>query len=111
MLPYEELCRLKSEHTEPVASVAFSPDGSLLATCGLDGKLCVWNWASNKLLFRFVSKSNTAILCCQWRQERNDQIICGLGDGTIAEHSFRAFQVSMAYVVLFSADMLLRGGL
>jgi WD40 repeat protein len=46
--------RLSSEggHEETVTTMAFSPDGSLLATGGSDGSACLWDVAAGRLLHR-----------------------------------------------------------
>lgn len=93
-LRYEELYSLRNEHTALIAYMTFSPDGTMLATCGLDGKLCIWGWRTGQLLFTFLSQGHVAALCCIWKLERNDRVICGLGDGAIAEYSFGNVQVS-----------------
>ncbi|KAI0737129.1 WD40-repeat-containing domain protein [Irpex lacteus] len=101
-LYYEKLHHINHGHTGLITSVAFSPDGMMLATCGLDGKFCVWGWRTGQLLFAFLSKGPVSILCCTWDLTRNDRAICGLGDGTIAEYSFGNVQ-GIAAVVGFRA--------
>ncbi|MBC7318837.1 PD40 domain-containing protein [Candidatus Bipolaricaulota bacterium] len=45
-----ELAALLTGHTEPVLSVAFSPDGSLLASGSWDGTIKLWNVATGEEL-------------------------------------------------------------
>ncbi|KAJ3553217.1 hypothetical protein NM688_g3736 [Phlebia brevispora] len=54
--------KLEGEHEQDVVAAAFSPDGSLLATAGLDGVLCVWKTATESL---------------------PTTLLCGLEDGTV----------------------------
>eukprot|EP00873_Tetraselmis_striata_P000650 jgi/Tetstr1/420914/TSEL_011976.t1 len=49
----ECLAQLKA-HKHGIASLAFSPAGKFLVSCGAiyDGQICFWNWASKSLLAR-----------------------------------------------------------
>lgn len=39
-------------HTKPVAALAFSPDGTRLASAGHDGLVCVWDVAARRKVFQ-----------------------------------------------------------
>ena len=41
---YSVVKEIENAHTESLTSVAFSPDGSRIASAGFDGKFKVWNW-------------------------------------------------------------------
>jgi WD40 repeat protein/serine/threonine protein kinase len=46
------------EHGQPVTSVAFSPDGQLLASAGQDGTMKVWEAATQKVLYSLKGHSS-----------------------------------------------------
>jgi WD40 repeat protein len=50
---WEEV-RLKDGHTAAAEHVVFSPDGSLLGSCGEDGKVIVWDFARRERLRTFT---------------------------------------------------------
>jgi WD40 repeat protein len=52
-------------HLGPVREASFSPDGSLLASCGDDGKLHVWDARTGRLR-SIVVVANTRIFCATW---------------------------------------------
>lgn len=78
---YQRILGLSNEHTKGIASVAFSPEGSYIATAGLDGKVCWWRMEDGELLY--VWTGNSAILSLAWVPGREDSIICGLQDGNV----------------------------
>jgi WD40 repeat protein len=41
-------------HVGRVQSIAFSPDGRLLASGGIAGEICVWSWQGNSLVYRLI---------------------------------------------------------
>jgi WD40 repeat protein len=47
-----------SETLSSIPSVAFSPDGKLLATSDITGEICLWNVADGRHLFTFKGHSN-----------------------------------------------------
>jgi WD40 repeat protein len=50
-------------HTDTISTIAFSPDGTFIATGALDGKLAVWSSRTGKLIY---------VLChLLWPQEQN----------------------------------------
>ena len=67
---------------DAIAVVAFSANGQLLASGGIDGRICVWEVRRGKLLYVFSGKS--AVLSLLWLESSNDRLVCGMADGTIA---------------------------
>ncbi|TBU28225.1 WD40-repeat-containing domain protein, partial [Dichomitus squalens] len=61
--------------------VAFSPTGQLLASGGLDGRVCVWQVVSHALIYVFSGQS--AVLSIAWLED-SEQLVCRMQDGTIA---------------------------
>ena len=95
-LQYQQTARFQHRdgHSDAVAAVAFSPNGLLLASGGLDGRVCVWDVRSSKLLYAFSGKS--AVLSLLWLEISNENLVCGMADGTIA--SLAISRVRMAPV-------------
>ena len=90
---YSETTRLahsKSGHTDGVACLAFSSAGSLLASGGLDGKLCVWSTRDGKL--QLAVQVYKSVLSLTWAHRKEDFLVCGLEDGTLV--SVRLSQAS-----------------
>ncbi|KAH9909426.1 WD40-repeat-containing domain protein [Epithele typhae] len=83
-LLYQPLLRMAHPegHSDAVIAVTFSQNGDLVASGGLDGRVCVWSVADGTLRYVFSGKS--AILSLLWLDTSNDQMVCGMENGTIA---------------------------
>ena len=80
-LTYTKAFELAGEHSEEVLSVAISPKGAFIATAGREGNVNVWRSDNGKLVY--CIQSNTAVHCVYWLAEREDQLLCGLQDGSV----------------------------
>src|SRR5262249_47263950 len=54
-----EQVRMIAGHSLPTRSVAFSPDGRLLATAAADGTACLWSAATGQELRRLDGRADT----------------------------------------------------
>ena len=83
-LQYRQHLRLlhSKGHSDAVTAVSFSPSGLLLVSGGLDGRVCIWEISSGKLQYVFCGKS--AVLSTVWTSTSDEQVVCGMEDGTIA---------------------------
>lgn len=83
-LQYQQKARLlhSEGHSHGVTTATFSPNGSLLASGGMDGRVCIWSLCTNKLRYVFSGKSPVLSLC--WLESSNEELVCGMEDGTIA---------------------------
>src|SRR5579871_715183 len=48
-----QLLKRWTEHHAAVQGVAFRPDGRLLASCANDGLVCLWEWKTGRLLWKW----------------------------------------------------------
>jgi len=72
----------KEGHTRSIESLSFSPDGKMLASVGLDERLCIWEWDDE--LRRIVKKTGTHIggaTFVKWLKDR--RIVTAGWDGKI----------------------------
>src|SRR5689334_8587707 len=56
-----ELASTLSGHTDPVSSIAFSPDGKLLASGGWDKRVILWDVATGTELRTFVGHTRQVL--------------------------------------------------
>ncbi|KIP01816.1 hypothetical protein PHLGIDRAFT_326339 [Phlebiopsis gigantea 11061_1 CR5-6] len=80
-LTYTKSNDLTEGHKGAISMVSFSSFGTYLATSGLDGRVCLWKVSEGTLLH--VVESTTPVLSICWIPQREDSLICGLGDGSI----------------------------
>ena len=98
-LQYQRVARLvhPDGHSDGVTVVAFSPNGLLLGSGGMDGRICIWDIARRKLIYVFSGKS--AVLSLLWLGASNCKLVCGMEDGTIA---FLAISTVLVPVTFFA---------
>jgi len=75
-----ESLHILSRHTEPVYSVAFSPDGKYLATGSFDKCVNIWNIASGELVHFYRGSGGIFEVC--WNH-RGDKVGASAADGTV----------------------------
>ncbi|KAI0657557.1 WD40-repeat-containing domain protein [Cubamyces menziesii] len=80
-MKYRQVRTFAEAHAQGVTQVSFSPDGALLASSDLSGKMCIWDPSTGELLHFYTA--GTSILSLLWAD--SDTIICGLADGTIVK--------------------------
>eukprot|EP01126_Amoeba_proteus_P054516 TRINITY_DN6713_c0_g1_i14.p1 TRINITY_DN6713_c0_g1~~TRINITY_DN6713_c0_g1_i14.p1 ORF type:complete len:242 (-),score=52.88 TRINITY_DN6713_c0_g1_i14:757-1419(-) len=67
-------------HTDSVTRVAFSNDGDLLASCGMDALIKIWNPKTGELIHTLDGPGDS-IDCCAWHP-RGPVVLGGSGDGS-----------------------------
>ncbi|KAI0716862.1 WD40-repeat-containing domain protein [Earliella scabrosa] len=77
---YTQLCHL-NDHEDAITAVAFSPQGLLLATGSLDGRLCVWNVQEGRLLYRHLGEHEISAIA--WLPACEDELLFGTKRGNI----------------------------
>ena len=75
-----ECLRVFQDHKRHVYALAFSPDGSSVASAGLDAKVCIWNITDGTLLHIFAGAS--PVLSLAW--VKDGVLLCGAEDGSIS---------------------------
>ena len=77
--------RLPAKHKRNIATIAFSIDGTMIASNGTDDNfaIMVWDWKNKKLLAEDKAVNRTVILSLAWNTKVNSEFI-GVGKGTVA---------------------------
>ncbi|RPD74275.1 WD40 repeat-like protein [Lentinus tigrinus ALCF2SS1-7] len=83
-LRYEEVARLQRGLRGGVSAVAFSSDGTYIATAGMEDRtVYIWRVEDSKLLHTYTG-SDCPFLSLEWMPDRSDTIFCGSSDGHIS---------------------------
>ncbi|RDX50950.1 WD40 repeat-like protein [Lentinus brumalis] len=92
-LRYQE-SHLALDHYFGITSVAFSSGGTLLATAGLDGKVCIWDVDTHKLLHMY--KNKISIVSLAWIKNGEDSLLIGYEDGNVTTLSITPNTLNLA---------------
>ena len=66
-------------HRDTISAIAFSPDATLIAGGGLDGRLGIWSSTTGKLLH--VVRGSSGFVSLAWSSAT--KIRCGLKSGVV----------------------------
>lgn len=79
-IEYANTALLSDGHSKGITSIAFNADGTLLATSGLDGAVCVWDTKTWSIQDIYYAK--TPVTSLAWFTE--NALVCGLQDGILS---------------------------
>eukprot|EP01127_Copromyxa_protea_P005425 TRINITY_DN15353_c0_g1_i1.p1 TRINITY_DN15353_c0_g1~~TRINITY_DN15353_c0_g1_i1.p1 ORF type:complete len:415 (-),score=111.00 TRINITY_DN15353_c0_g1_i1:29-1273(-) len=68
-------------HTDTVTKVCFNNTGDLLATCGMDATIKIWDSTTGQLV-QTLEGPGESLDCCVWHP-RGPVIVAGSGDGSV----------------------------
>ncbi|KAI1788724.1 WD40-repeat-containing domain protein [Ganoderma leucocontextum] len=81
---YTETAHLSEGHdTKGITCVGFNTDGTLLATGGMDGNLCIWDAETGKLLHKYVTVSAVPITSLGWIEAKRPTVMIGNKNGNL----------------------------
>ena len=78
---YQEVAFLSGGHTKGITAVKFNQEGTLLATAGLDAKICLWEVPLGKLLHE--ANGNSPVTSLQWFKRDVESVLFGTRDGNL----------------------------
>ena len=94
---YEETARLRRGLDGGVSTLAFSPDGTYLATAGMqDARVYIWRVKDSMLLHTYAG-GDRPVLSLEWLPGRTDTVLCGSNNGYISELRFDAVRLDSPY--------------
>ncbi|KAI9059350.1 WD40 repeat-like protein [Trametes sanguinea] len=84
---YTDCALLRHGHVSSITAIAICPTGTHIATGSLDGVVCIWELASQKVLYSYDGE--IAILALRWDPRLHDTVLCGMDHGYLASLCFR----------------------
>jgi WD40 repeat protein len=99
------IIRRLDQHSGSVWCVAFSPDGSLLASGGDDGKLCIWRLLPSECFSKRLAHHSDSVNAVAWTPQ-GKLVSCG-ADGFVHVHDL-IFQKETSYEVNSNEFLCLR---
>jgi len=106
-IPYRQTHRLHG-HTDSVVALAFTPDGSRLASAACDGRVIVWSTKEGKAIYE-VAMQNVRFTCAAWLNntlaiagtEGGDLVIIEIGNNdSISASGHRLHTFPLEYFAL-----------
>ena len=92
-------------HNDTVAAIAFSPDATLIASGGLDGRLGIWSSKTGKLIH--LVNGSSGVISLTWSSQK--QIRCGLRSGVVVTVEIRSVcNVTSPRILIFLFSMLVK---
>jgi WD40 repeat protein len=90
-LVYTPACTFVGSFAGGINCLAISPDATLLASGGSDNRLLIFDLPRESLLYDIIATG--PILSLEWIEITN-QLVCGVGDGTVFVVTFHLVRVS-----------------
>lgn len=74
---YKPRLRLQKQHVDTITALEFSLDGSVLASCGMDGKIVCWSTKTGQAMY--IVRGGTGMTSLAWIT--SDSLVVGEEDG------------------------------
>lgn len=76
-LRYNPRLHLRGQHIDTITALEFCSNGSILASCGLDGKIVLWSTKTGQAMH--VVRGGQGMICLSWIN--SDCLLVGVEDG------------------------------
>lgn len=96
---YAQLCHL-NDHEDAITAVAFSTEGTFLATGSLDGRLCVWNVQEGRLLYRHLGEHEISSIA--WLPDGENELLFGTKRGHVVRLTITPVRMSPSLRVILT---------